>query len=1483
MSGPEPSAPAAARGDAFRERAFAFRIDESRAFEKLRTHRVAEPERYVLEVVLAAQAAGATAIDVDPGVWKTTIAFDGQAFRQAELKGLYGHLLGDSREAESARLSHLASALVTLSHMRPRFVEVRSGRARLVECFDEDGHPSRTLEPLTVADAVPGTVIVVAKQRRFRLLQAVGWQDTDDEKVLRDRVMWCPVPIRIDGAPLRPVLPPLAVSIPIETEEVKGILGVQADYARSAPLYVCYQGILVETRTFQGIGGVLTSASLRRNISLNAVVKDASYDRLLQHATESRGALEIRLATHHLTHGDRHDPSGVVLRLLRPLLLTHPLPADHPLRAQLEALRVFRVGDRSLSLSELMANARETRPEVQLTDRPPPLLRRAARSSDTLPSRLDTQYVITMPPSSAKVLRTFIERVSRDVTRELRVAATFARRERARAAFEASPRRAPVIDYPVVVKVDIAGEHGEGQLGILGGGGKGVVRLLHRGHALGELPGAWRRGLVGLVESPDVRPTADFSRAKRDGVLESVVAMVAEGTAQLLAAALDGLKAELDADGLGSPVLLEIARGAATGADPALVARASELVRVPRLSGPPVPLADVRGGQWKTLASDSAPAILDFARRACDPARVLLLDEGTRALVQDDIGCLGLEAVDDQAALAVVAQVDPGRRYPDPAAAMPRSAPIDYRRQHPECLVLLAADPQGFEGPAGLVWIRDRIAIEHSDHRDTAWLFPGVCGVVQSPELPVDLSWSHVPREHPTIIAAKEHVKAGVVALITEAHRTNPERARLLVLGWLVYHFEATYDTEAKRRTLVPRVGLRSSTGAWGPIALAEERELPGPDWLDVPLVDCLDGERRSIAALLEATGARTVPFTHQVGGSPIELDGHPAVVQDGAALRLLVHLLPLREIDAKVAAARARHELLTTTGSKEPHFVDNTDAYSIEGVTASTGRIHGRLRLRSPAHLEILFRGATLAELDPEVEWAAVQAIVSIERLPETGGEQLLSKARVATIRRLVAAEAPKALAERCAGYDDRLPEGLRHRLVSYLAEAFASTRLAPRLRSVLTTMPEGPKDPWRQVLLRAPTFLSVSWPEVSLRDLHLREGPLRYVPDGPGERAPHRLCRPEWLRLSVREVRLLDAVFPERELVDMQAQLERQDALDLFRASAPPVTLDVVPPDAIFGTRLSTRREGRRITGVLWLPGERGLEHGEIVVAYEGREAARVVQTALPIRMEARVTMEGLSLDASSRLRRDEPWDRLIGAVNAAGLAMVCDLAERIAKSELDPARASQGRSLVLAVLADAWCRRREVGIAALTEANNAPIFERADGLGHVSLRALFADHEADGEVGFLRGRTADPERLGRELAVVVHDAADDACFAAIFGVGWVDYSARIESSRSASRLRRVSDLLDKTIRVIEDDSVRAMISAWPAQLEIGDRGDGRWVDAVGDRISLDSTHASHGRLDAALDRGADPSLGLLSAIGQARLAPDDRLRLIHALAVS
>lgn len=236
-------------------------VDPRAAVAKLRSYQLGEPVMYVLELVRAAVAGGATAIELENDADDFALTFDGDALDAEDLSRLLDFLLSESNR----RLRLVAVAVNTALGFSPRYVDLYTTRFEGAPAdastvarvrWSPRAQPDASIDQ-GVITRVPRPQGMPAAGMRVHVREAFGlavlreWfraapAETD---LLRERVVALPVPLTRNGVALtsRDAKPPLA-SVALELSgDLRGTLELlEVGHPRSGALVFCERGVALE-------------------------------------------------------------------------------------------------------------------------------------------------------------------------------------------------------------------------------------------------------------------------------------------------------------------------------------------------------------------------------------------------------------------------------------------------------------------------------------------------------------------------------------------------------------------------------------------------------------------------------------------------------------------------------------------------------------------------------------------------------------------------------------------------------------------------------------------------------------------------------------------------------------------------------------------------------------------------------------------------------------------------------------------------------------------------------------------------------------------------------------------------------------------------------------------------------------------------------------------------------------------------------------
>ncbi len=488
-----------------------FTLDKEMARQKMRRFQLADPHAYVLELVQAAVMRGASEIAFRIDSDDMHMRFDGPPFQADELSRAEAAMLESGGDSSLRQLGLGLSACMAL---KPRFARIDSAGNRLElrpGKPDVLGHgPDGTHTHIHVRDR-PG----LRMGEVFRSLLG----QTSEGDLLKKHCALAPVPIKLNKS---------LISMPLEEYFPYGAVLIQGEnfggwggfrLFERARLGFLRAGVLVEwvdlperVLPFQA---VLSCDELLENVSQTAIVRDATYERLVAAYRAARTESVARLCEQPLLlvkHWDWHSQ-------MRQEILTFETAEQ----VVPEALANFNLwttatGDcQSVSLQQILQvvaergdvpSASEGNPGLELEGMP---------------------LVLLDDGPNFEPLRKLLRHRVRNVTRRIH---NRRRRETNRRLWSKRAARPVISGREMAVRRSLSAEQLRGEVGLSRSGGSPLVRLIVDGCELPELQLLLPLTGLEVVLEGAFTPAEDFDGVRRDAfyarAMECWVALLPE-------------------------------------------------------------------------------------------------------------------------------------------------------------------------------------------------------------------------------------------------------------------------------------------------------------------------------------------------------------------------------------------------------------------------------------------------------------------------------------------------------------------------------------------------------------------------------------------------------------------------------------------------------------------------------------------------------------------------------------------------------------------------------------------------------------------------------------------------------------------------------------------------------------------------------------------------------------------------------------------
>jgi len=281
-----------------------FTLDPAKAREKMRRFQLADPRRYVLELVQAAHLRGATRIDFRIDADDMRMRFDGRPFAADELSNLYASLFADGEESDDLRaLRQLALGVNAAMGMEPKRARVESGDVSL-ELRLEDAD---AIEERGGGDGDGMTLVHIKQRLRPRVFldffrKLVGL--LGEERHLSERCVYAGIEITLNGKTIadgRREIPQAMTSVWLEGANYSGSAAYAA--GTKAELRLLKDGVWISSHPLEneihGLVVVIEDARLRKDVSQAKIVEDEAFRRVLRACVDARWRVLDALFCHY--------------------------------------------------------------------------------------------------------------------------------------------------------------------------------------------------------------------------------------------------------------------------------------------------------------------------------------------------------------------------------------------------------------------------------------------------------------------------------------------------------------------------------------------------------------------------------------------------------------------------------------------------------------------------------------------------------------------------------------------------------------------------------------------------------------------------------------------------------------------------------------------------------------------------------------------------------------------------------------------------------------------------------------------------------------------------------------------------------------------------------------------------------------------------------------------------------------------------------
>ena len=284
-----------------------FTLDKKKAREKMKKYQLVDPHYYVLELVQAAVASGATYIDFYIDSDDCMITFDGENYTKDDLENMYSSLFMSQSDYTLDRYRELAIGVNSALALNPQFIKIISG--------DDEGTVQLEIAPpnkeimVDAEESFKGTKIHVKDRMSWRvasrfLAKAIASKLPTEAKVLKEKCIYCRVPITVNKENINNEkqldLQNVLTQVHPDWEEIKGSMGIPRTPYKLSHIEFVKWGVKINSRHLKlssiPLIGVVEANRLIKNVSQSDIVENDVFKETLKQLKSVTDEIVMKLA-----------------------------------------------------------------------------------------------------------------------------------------------------------------------------------------------------------------------------------------------------------------------------------------------------------------------------------------------------------------------------------------------------------------------------------------------------------------------------------------------------------------------------------------------------------------------------------------------------------------------------------------------------------------------------------------------------------------------------------------------------------------------------------------------------------------------------------------------------------------------------------------------------------------------------------------------------------------------------------------------------------------------------------------------------------------------------------------------------------------------------------------------------------------------------------------------------------------------------------
>lgn len=271
------------KADASYDSSGRFTLDKKKAKEKMQAFQLINPAYYVLELIEAAVATGASHINITVDSDDFIMSFDGRPYSKEDFENIYSSLFVSQKDMKLDRLRELAIGFNSAQALRPGLITILSGDGKTAHRLTFTPPDKEVISESP--EVISGTMIHVKEKLSGRVANKfisryILGKVPAEEKIIKERCIYSPIPIYLNGRIVNPdsykKLENVLFQINFKKQGLSGILGLPAKPAEFSVLSFVKWGVLISIsqRILSAVPcyGIIYGNGLIKNISQSEIV-----------------------------------------------------------------------------------------------------------------------------------------------------------------------------------------------------------------------------------------------------------------------------------------------------------------------------------------------------------------------------------------------------------------------------------------------------------------------------------------------------------------------------------------------------------------------------------------------------------------------------------------------------------------------------------------------------------------------------------------------------------------------------------------------------------------------------------------------------------------------------------------------------------------------------------------------------------------------------------------------------------------------------------------------------------------------------------------------------------------------------------------------------------------------------------------------------------------------------------------------------------